>query len=453
MALKSLLSFIGFLSIAAQAQVSPHEINFLIKGSLKTLIKTQHQEDDIPQHWKGEWESTKQNIRPIIFLGAKGKAALDSNCFTTGHIHNELSDYLLRNPNITEAESLSKTLNLAFDNLITFQNKEGHFGFWHRLPLTEKMKSFAQTENKDIEIFRPNQYELTNNFTLKRANVPADADDTSLVYSAYEMQMQLNKKFPRLFTAKNLTIDLEVFNQFRDIKRKNVHPLNKLHGNFNDTNAYMTWFAPDASTFVGGLTQKFQEAPQIPFGVNDIDCVVNANVLQSLARYNQTENNPAAKASCQYIEKAIDKGLSKKCGFYYPSPYYLHFVVARALEAGVSCLKDSALKLNQELVKEQNSHGYWGWEKEPKSNDRKKYLYEPVSSTIYALNAMIIYADKLHQKNVLADRVQAATNFVVKSAVVDAKDQSVKWTEGVSSLEEALFAVFYYGRLKLIRRH
>jgi hypothetical protein len=421
------------VSIAAHAQISTapvglnlDRINELIDGGLKTVIRLQKTEDNIPVYWKGEWGSTKQNIRSIPYLGPRGKSATDSNCFTTGHIFNELSIFVLRNPE--KAQELAPSLEMAFNNILTFKTEKNEFSFWHKLKFNDDMKTYVDLKYHDLEVYRPNQYSLTNNFTAKRANVPADSDDTSLGYSAIHFRKQLSAQYPSLFPAKDVPMNLTVFDEYRDKNRNRVHPVNKFVGNFKNTEAFLTWFSHEEGGFVNGLSVDWREEPRIPFSVNDVDCVVNANVLQSLARHGNADGE-SSQSACRYIEKAIDKGLSKRCGFYYPSPYYLHYSVAKAFEAGASCLEGSARKLKAEIKKEQNQSGYWGWEKEPKS-DRKKYIEEPVSTTVYAFNALLIFSQKLNTLNEDQDSLDLAALFIANSAQVE-DDKSVKWHEGV----------------------
>lgn len=421
-----MVSAVAQAQVATSKKVSLDQINDLIDGGLKTVIRLQKTTDDIPLHWKGEWGSIKQNIRPILYLGPKGKSASDSNCFTTGHIFNELSSFVLRNPE--KAEQLAPSLELAFDNILTFKNEKNEFSFWHKLKFDDKMKEYVPPQFHDLEVVRPNQYPLTNNFTARRANVPTDADDTSLGYSAMHFHNEMAAKHPTIFKKRDLSQNLNIFAEYTDKNRGRVHPVNKFVGNFKNTSAFLTWFSHEETSFMSGMNIEWREEPRIPFSVNDVDCVVNANVLQTLARNNQADDE-SSKAACAYIEKAIDKGLSKRCGFYYPSPYYLHFSVAKAYEAGAQCLEGSAKKLKAELQKEQNDEGYWGWKTEPKS-DRKKYLEEPVSTSIYAFNALLIFSEKLHTLKADRSSLDQAAWFIANSAQV-AEDKSVKWNEGV----------------------
>jgi hypothetical protein len=251
-----------------------------------------------------------------------------------------------------------------------------------------------------------------------------------VVYSAIYLNKLLNEKYPaqikQSFWAP--TDVLAPFEKYRNLDRK-ANPFNTLQGTKKNNGAFLTWLTEQNSTFLGSVFKGWNDELLIPEGSNNVDCVVNANVLQMLSHYN-SQNVESAQKACDFIEDSIDNDIIEKCGFYYPNPYHLHFAVSAAFEAGTKCLKSSSEKLYKILLQEQNQNGSWGYLEEPKSKKRK-VIEEPISSSIYAANALFTLASVLGlpEDNDLK-KFNAAAEFIAKSAVQN-EDGTFFWKPGV----------------------
>ncbi len=416
-----------FFASQAYSQVDRARLESIVDGGLQNVINLQKQTDHGTVHWKGEWPSYMINVKRVIALGPKGKQGADSNCFTTTLIHNELSKYVLRNDELSKP--VAKSLDLALKNIMTFKSSEGTFNFWHSLPMADIIKAKAQEDYRDVQVKRPNNYELKNTFAAVRSNIGDDADDTAVAYSAIYFNQQLHEKYADklslgVWKPDSVTAPLE---KFRDLNRTRNF-VNGLAGVGKNTGAFLTWLTPQNSSFVGSVFKGWDDNLRIPDGQNNVDCVVNANVLQMLAHYGK-QSSESAQAACSFIEKSIDDGLIKKCGYYYPNPYNLHFAVASAYEAGVSCLRNSSEKLYYILSQEQNSNGSWGWVVKP-NKIKVATINEPTGSSVYAANAFFIFADKLGNQKENRERLDLAASFLIHSAQLKA-DSTYGWEPGV----------------------
>jgi hypothetical protein len=95
------------------------------------------------------------------------------------------------------------------------------------------------------------------------------------------------------------------------------------------------------------LDREARATSRIPGGVNDVDCVVNLNVLDSLAVRRADPTDQAAlppktaaarDAACALVRKAVEDGKGAVCSVYYDESHVL-MAFARALSDGADCLE------------------------------------------------------------------------------------------------------------------
>jgi hypothetical protein len=79
----------------------------------------------------------------------------------------------------------------------------------------------------------------------------------------------------------------------------------------------------------------------MPYGCNDVDAVVNANVMTALA-LNGEFAAPDIPAASIFIKRKVDRKQWSRAGIYYPNRYNFHYATLKAYHAGISELKPSA---------------------------------------------------------------------------------------------------------------
>jgi hypothetical protein len=160
--------------------------------------------------------------------------------------------------------------------------------------------------------------------------------------------------------------------------------------------------------------------PYIPWGTNDVDVVVNANVLTYLAKKGSLNNSKGSKAAHQLIEKHTKRGRWNRMGIYYPNRYHFHFAVGRALAAGDTALKNSAKLLLAHLQKSQKPNGsYESW----KHVNKRDIL----QSSTYALLAMLYLKES--GMDVPQESISRAISFI--DAQKKTEQNQAYWTGGV----------------------
>ena len=278
----------------------PSTVRFADKA-LSFIVNSQVKKTVGIRQFKGEWQSDMELDRDFILLGKKGYKAKDSNLFTTGAIHNILAQIILLYP---EYGYLRPVLIDAMDNLLRYKKPNADtYGFWQYLP---KRPHILSEDDKSLPLIR-----RSNNFFIKKKivnyaeNVPDDADDTAMMLKAYK----LHHKVTGHQVARVQSIS-PIFDQYLDVKRKRMVNLYNIKGRGKHaTSAFLTWFARERRNFSTAVPK--QDKVYLPLGVNDVDCVVNANVLDTLTYYNELEQSKGSKYACQYLRDSIKKNRSK----------------------------------------------------------------------------------------------------------------------------------------------
>src|SRR5690606_12975251 len=108
------------------------------------------------------------------------------------------------------------------------------------------------------------------------------------------------------------------FAKFRDVNRK-PHSYNRVY-NYQNTGAFMTWLIDENDLQMPRGIAPPEAGPRIPFGRNDMDCVVNTNVMKLLTWSGHTQT-PGYVQTCEYLKKTIDLKDYGYCGIYYPNKF------------------------------------------------------------------------------------------------------------------------------------
>jgi len=378
-----LLIFLTF-NFEAFSKISQREIDDTISKTINYLVNIQVNETVGTKQFKGEWGSIIEfRGKVLVAPFEKGYSVYDSNCFTTASTFVSLAEIYL---NYYRSEKLVKMLQLALTDVMACE-KEGTFGFWHEVELP----SFLHEPGKINVIRGPNHLTFDNRLLFMAMNIFNDADDTAVAYLAISMAKQIESSVHN-FIAPDFPLPFvgETFQKYRDVNRFSLNIHDRITLRPMNTGAFMTWFGAES------FFPKFPSSKKvnIPFsGINNVDCVVNANVLTSLHATGELDTTVGVGESCEYVNKSIKKWNRNRCAAFYPNKYSFPYSLSRAINRGVMCLeksKDYTIKL---LLKEQRRDGSWS------SFRRKDDL---IHSTALAVNSLIyLFDQKLETKNAI----------------------------------------------------
>lgn len=222
-------------------------------------------------------------------------------------------------------------------------------------------------------------------------NIPNDADDTSTVVAT--------QKYHRFYhSAERIKPDLSalrVITRYRDKDRRKMDKRDQWRGE-QESGAFLTWLKDeDLPTF------SSPEAGILTHGVNNIDCVVNANVLFSFS-LNGVQNWNGFDDAKRLLARAVNEKLwiVNKCGLYYPQFMMFPYTVSRAFREGAlfdDLILGSAMRvLLQDLLAMQSDNGSF-----PGGKDRSDHL-----STALAVSSLLNIGAETARKLKLMDRYQ-----------------------------------------------
>lgn len=422
------------LKLSSQQKVDASILNIheaivesLTRG-LKYMEQTQRQETISGHSYRGEWPTYMCLNNGFFLLGAKREVD-DSNCFSVASIHNSLASIYLTFP---EYENIPPMLDLSFEKIMTYRNGD-KFNFWNLLPPNRKLKKNDIIGEQPL-VRRPTNYKLKTKYINNAANVVEDADDTSLAYTAIALRKKYKKELEDSFCLAINSV-APIYNKYRDINRNNRHWYNYLNGNDHDTGAYLTWLCDEYefkrwnilkvighnATFFLPFSECYPHPykPYIPYGSNDLDGVVNANVLNTLSHYGELSDD-GVEGAIQFIEKKSKRKKYDRVGIYYPNRYHFPYAVSKAYANGVDQLNQSTLYLSEYLLDNQNEDGSW-------SARRRLNKKDKLQSTAYALNALIYIGNFEDEKTIVA--IENAIRYILTKAVED--QRGMYWKGGV----------------------
>ena len=400
--------------------------NFIDKG-IHYLQSTQYQAtDSLNFHFRGEWVATMVLENNFVLLGGKAKKHEDSNCFTVGTIHNALARIYLTD---SSKKEILEMLGLSFPRITSYKNNQ-HYNFWNLLPPQMQLNKFRPA-NAQKPVRRPTHFPLTNRFVNKAANILEDADDTSIGYTAEYYHSILHPNDSTLLQPKEIA---PIFDRYRDVQRTNRHWYNHSRGFDKNTGAFLTWFGEEYHFRNWNIfkdmfhnlfhflpfTQAFPylEKPYMPFGSNDLDAVVNANILQLLSLLEQ--QSKGSKSSVAYIERKVLKGKFDYAAAYYPNRYSLGYAVSEAYKSGEKGLQKSVDACVQFIRENQNADGSW--------NSRKSINHgDCIQSTVYAVSTLL-QSDRESVKQHQCE-IERGIQFLLSNAII--QEDQIHWEGGV----------------------
>ncbi|MFN8429414.1 MAG: hypothetical protein U0V04_05495 [Spirosomataceae bacterium] len=418
-----LIFIISIQSFGQNVQIDTLFVKSQIDSAIVFLRNNQEKETVFAQKYRGEWPVYMDMTSPYFFMGNKQKAR-DSNGFTVASIHDFLSEIYLSD---TSRKEILPILKSAFSEIQTYE-ENGLFYFWKNLPPNRKIKLFLEPSPQPL-VRRPTTFRLKNRFINKLANVPADADDTSLGNLAKFYQNEI-------FGTKNKLTKIDVYENYLDKDRHNLNWFNFVYHQDKNSGAFMTWLHPEHEygqwsvvktafnvllIFVPGSSAGPKAyKPWVPFGANDIDVVVNANVLHYLKKSGQDIESLSAKDAINMIEKRLKISNWQNTSVYYSNAFHTHFAISRAFEDGIEGLRPVCKILEEDITKQQMADG---------SFVSRSYInhFDKIQSTANALYAMIVLRNKGF--DIPKENIDRAMNFLLKNK--KNKPEGIHWDGGV----------------------
>ncbi len=416
-------SFPGF----SQPKIDRDSLQNELKSALLFLTDMQCKTTLQGKEYAGEWPAYMQMHTRFILLGTRRKYR-DSNSFTTSGIYNTLSEMYLAD---TSLKQILPMLQAAYPEIRSYATDE-RFNFWKLLPPNRKLKKGIGVDSIRL-VRRPTHYKLKSRYINNAANVENDADDTASGNLAlwYRQRIFGNEKHQVVRALNGAVSDtlpnppnispasFQLFDAYTDEQRKNRHWYNYLFNGCAHSGAYMTWLGKEADFKRWNILKTIGHnqifylkssicyptpfKPYIPYGTNDVDAVVNANILTYLAHKGELALSKGKNGAHRFIQHQAKYRRWSRAGHYYPNRYHFHYAVSRALAAGDTALLATARLMMDHLIKSQQKEGSY------RSRRRVNHRDE-LQSTTYALLALLNF--KMAGLNVPQQPLDRAVAFL-----------------------------------------
>ena len=224
----------------------------------------------------------------------------------------------------------------------------GTFGFWPYDPEPDAPESPLQQVALDVlqgPLLEGNRVPANVNIYPHALGISSDADVTATTYAAF--------------------VDNAVLDGGAGI----AMPVNHLFTDWRDTGAVPlrrtpTWLPENSGAFLTWLAYRDPPDFTLP---NDVDLVVNANVLYTLARLGET-GAPGFSDAVDLINTVVAQGLQRtqfdELTDYYPDSFVFHYCVSRALHEGPAPGLEPAVEIladdvENEAVRLHSGAVYW----------------------------------------------------------------------------------------------
>ena len=384
-------------AVTAQARSYRTEILSALKHLESSQAKTKG------AYEPGQWPTVVTAILApsLLGVGRWGKPYPEATIFTTSTIINVLRQIEEDGPEYRN--EINPLINRAMAGFPAHADPP----FYNFYPLRQRNGAWVRG---------PRNFYLAP-YLRGLANVPPDADTNSVTYLA------LRRPVPDKVMA--------AFARFRDLDRK-PHYYDKDLGIIN-SGAFMTWLMDEKDP---QMPRKFghpELGQRIPFGTNDVDCVVNANVLKLLASQGKTRT-PGYEEACRLVKDSIDRNQLGTCGIYYPSNYQLTMQVAEIGSLGGRCLQSYEAKVLQYVLDTQHPNGSWS-NSPPNRPDR-------IHATALALNALMMLGNPANPEH--RRKVRGGIEYLLSTSRRD-ENGNLYWKGQVffSAVAQARFSVVW----------
>jgi hypothetical protein len=326
----------------------------------------------------GEWAN-------IIHIGPRLLGALspeqrsliqiqDSNMFMVAAISYPL--YLIDESSLDPGQRIAETLRASAHQTIAGYKRGTAYAFWPQLPgssspaprvgplnvpmifangtrlielIPEEASGPASTAREWMEAALD---EERNPYGVDAfANIPNDADDSATAVVSQWLHHRYDQGPPPGAET------LQELLAWRDLGRTLQDGRDGWKG--LNSGAFLTWLKDENDALFA--------TPQtgvIPLGVNNVDCVVNANVLLAMA-LNGQHGEHAVRSTVTVLHRAVQERAWEACGLYYPQRMMFPYALSRAHRDGRFAdaqMVDAMRILVQDLLSEQQAvaaqHGY-----------------------------------------------------------------------------------------------
>jgi len=351
---------------------------------------------------EGEFPTTIQSTLVPVLAGVGKLLGEDQEAsgFTTASVINVLAQtYLENNQNANQYSSIKQIPSSIKNGVDSFK----------RYSVGPTFNFYPPYNDHGQVVRRPIDMKMLP-FWFGFTNIPNDADTTSVTLSALIYNSKING---HQYDLKPESI--EEFSKYRDIDRSPMF-YNRMQKRKN-TGAFMTWLYdeknPKMPRFYFADAKKGE---RIPFNVNDVDCVVNANVLK-MASLSNNQNMSGYKESCEMINNMVKNNEHAYCGIYYPNTYNLAFSMANAEKAGDRCLTDhsKSLIIDKIIGLQDGYTGAW-------SND-KNVWQDQTLSTAFAMYALLQFGNPYDQR--VYSSLLYGAHFLLSQ--IEFQKGSIKW--------------------------
>lgn len=287
------------------------------------------------------------------------------------------------------------------------------FNIWHFPPINESSLLYEW-----LKIIIKSPENSTGIYSL--FNIPNDSDDNALANILY---MRNGRKIASEYID---TTGIMIMSLYRDIDRLKKDRLNSAIG--TNTGAFLTWHKDENHPVFSN-----PESGTIPFGTNNVDLVINANVLLALTLAGLNEI-PGYQSAINLIARASEDKLWKKERIYYPEKLWFPYAVSRLVrEGGLSeaTLNSVLPKILVDLMEEQYLYESAHPELEgafPPSDSVSRVL-----STALGLNVLLNLGRQHAEKAGVADRYD---NLIHKSLVFLLKNRHTHPLKSIRGFEK-----------------
>jgi hypothetical protein len=409
-------------NLNGQVKPSADSLDVLIQQCLNYLQAEQQKSTVADSNFRGEWPSYMQMKTRFVLLGGRTKV-YDSNCFALAGMMNILSDVYRLDSNLT---AIPEMLRLAYPQLISYRDSSG-YNFWPLLKPNGKMLWKEDSIRTELLVRRPIQFQIHNTYIRRAANIMNDNDDTAQgMMAEWNYQTITNEKIDLFRTPQ--------FDTFRDTLRENIHYYNHFARDPRSSGAFLTWRGAEYAFPTANLvkllvnnalflTPRSTAYPSayeayMPYGANDVDAIVNANVLSTLATLKL--ESKGTYGATQFIAQKVRREKWSRAGVYYPNRYQLHYAVIKAWKAGATSLSKCIDPIIEHLKSTQLLDG--SFESRKIVNQRDK-----IQSTAYALHAMLKLGNP--SKTGLEIQINKALGYLLFQA--QKKEDKLFWEGGV----------------------
>lgn len=410
------------LNLQGQIRISVDSLDLMIHQCLNYLLEEQQKSTVPDSHFRGEWPSYMQMKTRFVLLGGR-KKVYDSNCFALAGTMNILSDVYRLDSNL---KSIPEMLRLAYPQLITYRDSSG-YNFWPHLKPNGKMRWKEDSVRTDVLVRRPIQFQIRNTYIRRAANIMNDNDDT-----AQGMLAEWNYE-----SISGATIDRfqnPNFDTYRDTLRDNIHYYNHFARDPKNSGAYLTWRGDECAFPTANLVKllvnnalfltprstayPFAYEAYMPYGANDVDAIVNANILSTTATLSL--DSRGTYGASKFIEQKIRRKKWSRAGVYYPNRYQLHYAVIKAWKAGAISLSNCIAPLVDHIKRTQQDNGSFESRKIVNQKDR-------IQSTAYALHAMLKLGNPTETG--LENQINLALHYLISKSL--RQGDNLYWEGGV----------------------